>query len=530
MSKTLYLINPHHDTPTYFGSEVFAATGAPPCVGMGDLPTTTVAAMAPPDFDVRICEELVETVDYDCGADFVGITGKISQWGRMRAIATEFRKRGTPVMIGGSFASLSPEVVAPYADILVCGEIEEIADDLFSDLRSGKPKERYVGTRPDLSTSPVPRWDLYPNHASFAGCIQTSRGCPFECEFCDVIQYVGRAQRHKPVENVLAEMDALYAHGYRTTYLADDNFTAYRRRTKELLRAICGWNERQQKGTMSFGTQVSIDVDQDEEVMGLLAQAGVNNVFIGIETVNEESLKEAKKRQNQGGRLAERVGRFYEYGIMPITGMIVGFDSDGPDIFERQYEFIMEASVPTTPISMLVAPAATPLHDRMKREGRLTMDGSEMVGSAWATNIIPKKMSQEELLEGLRWLGTRLYSPAAFGERLVRCIERLELQRIQGFSLGQVSQYLPRQVNRYAVRVAAGVATMGRDEAIMVARVMAAVARKPATVGVALASLYRYRQIRYMYDVGNLWEHRLVDAPKPVLQGLPALGTIGGAS
>lgn len=515
VARSLYLINPENDYPTYFGSDVFRATGHAPAVVIGDLAVTTVAALAPEDMDVRVWDEGAGPIDFDCGADVVGITGKISQWGRMQAIAREFRERGTTVMIGGSFASLCPEVVAPHADVLVCGEMEEIAGEVFSDLRAGKPKPRYTGTRPDLSLTPLPRWDLYPNQRAFSGCVQTSRGCPFECEFCDVIQYVGRSQRHKPIDHVIRELDALYATGYRSVFVADDNFTVYRRRAKELLRAMRDWNRRQTRGPVSFGTQLSIESADDEETLRLLAEAGFNTVFIGIETVNEDSLRESKKRQNLGVDVVDQIQRFFDHGIMVLAGMIVGFDADGPDIFERQRDLLDRAAVPIASVGMLVAPSATPLHDRLSAAGRLSVDGQEIVASPWATNIVPKQMSQQQLLDGMRWLGTRLYHPQAFGDRMLRFIDRLGAQRNRGYSIRGLTHHVPREVNRTAVKVALGVARMGREEALMTARVLAALARKPSAAGFVLAALYRYRQIRHMYDVGGIWERRLADAAAP---------------
>src|SRR5712691_1773009 len=248
MAKSIYLINPAADFPSYFSSEVFAASGLAPAISMADLAIATIAAMAPGDFAVRLCDEYVSPIDFDTSADFVGITGKVSQWSRMKSIALEFRRRGAVVVIGGPYASLSPEVVRPYCDILVRGEIEDISTRLFADLRSGNWQTEYVGNRPDLKTSPLPRWDLYPNDRAMMGTVQTSRGCPFECEFCDVIEYLGRKQRHKAVDQVLRELDELYRHGYRSVFLADDNFTVYRARAKELLAAIRDWNTRQHDG------------------------------------------------------------------------------------------------------------------------------------------------------------------------------------------------------------------------------------------------------------------------------------------
>src|SRR5436853_4539594 len=157
--------------PSYFSSEVFAARGLPAAIATADLAIATVAAFAPEDFGVELCDENVSTVDFDTSADLVGITGKVSQWGRMRSIAAEFRGRGKTVVIGGPYASLSPESVRPHCDILVRGEIEEIAPEIFADLISGDWKREYIGTRPDLRGSPMPRWDLYPNDRAIMGAV-----------------------------------------------------------------------------------------------------------------------------------------------------------------------------------------------------------------------------------------------------------------------------------------------------------------------------------------------------------------------
>ena len=245
------------------------------------------------------------------------------------------------------------------------------------------------------------------------GTIQTSRGCPFECEFCDVIEYVGRKQRHKPVDLVLRELDALYRFGYRTVFLADDNFTVYRARAKELLAAIQEWNARQTDGRVRFTTQISIDAASDTEMLEMCADAGLTHVFIGIETPNEVSLREAKKRQNLKRNLLDEIQRIVNYGISVDCGMIVGFDNDEVDIFRRQYEFAMATAVPIFSLGALVAPAATPLHARLAKAGRLVEDGAEIAATPWSTNVIPAKMTRQELVEGIRWLCNSIYHPAA---------------------------------------------------------------------------------------------------------------------
>ena len=284
MSRSIYLVNPAADSPTYFSAEVVHGWGYGHAACLADLTISTVAALVPADFEVRLCDENVTPIDYDADADFVAITGKVSQWTRMQAIANEFRRRRKIVIIGGPFATLSPEVVRQRCDILVRGEIEEIAADIFSDLRARSWQPEYVGTRPALEHTPPPRWDLYPNERVLTGSVQTSRGCPFDCDFCDVIQYLGRRQRHKPVADVLFELDVLYQLGYRSVFLTDDNFTVVRNRAKELLAALSEWNERQQDGKVHFMTQLSIDAARDEELLRLCAEAGLRQAFIGIET------------------------------------------------------------------------------------------------------------------------------------------------------------------------------------------------------------------------------------------------------
>jgi len=192
MSKSIYLINPASDYPSYFGSEVFAAWGVRPAINNADLATTTIAGMLPADFDVLLCEEHITPVDFDAAVDYVGITGKISQRNRMISLAEQFRRRGKTVIMGGPYASLSPDALRPYCDILVRGEVEEIIDLICDDLRTSSWKPEYIGNKADLSNCATPKWNQYPNDRARTGTLQTSRGCPFECEFCDVIQYLGR--------------------------------------------------------------------------------------------------------------------------------------------------------------------------------------------------------------------------------------------------------------------------------------------------------------------------------------------------
>jgi len=514
MSRSLYLVNPRSAYPTYFGAEVHEHSGLAPAQGIADLATATVAALAPADWDVTICDEHVQDVDYDVETDFVGITGKVTQVPGMIAIADRFRARGRTVVMGGPFASLSPEVLRPHCDVLVQGELEGIADAFFADLERGDWSDEYVAERPDISTSPVPRWDLYDNDRARLGCIQTSRGCPFECEFCDVIQYLGRKQRHKPVASILAELEVLHDLGYRQVFLADDNFTAYRRRAKELLVALRDWQRAHEGDPVAFSTQLSIDVSRDADVMELLAEAGVTYVFIGIETPNVDALRETHKRQNLGGELTDQIQVFLDHGIQVTGGMIVGFDADGPEIFETQYLFGMRTGIPIFSLGALVAPAATPLHERIRAAGRLVEGANEVAASPLDTNIVPARMSPQAMRDGLAWLHNRLYAPDAFAQRVVQMIERLGPQR------GPFRRELYRPRPKRAVEAEAPVIMKklmrrGPAERRMWARVFDALQAKPETELMVMTALYGYAQVRTLYDAGRVWEPRLAEREAP---------------
>jgi radical SAM superfamily enzyme YgiQ (UPF0313 family) len=516
VAPSIYLINPRSDAPFYFGTEVHAARGFGPTLLLADAALPTVAAMAPPDFDVTLCDEAISPVDFDTTADFVGITGKISQEGRMIDLAREFRTRGKIVIFGGPYASLAPDRFRGECDILVQGELENIAGQFFSDLRSGAWQPEYIGDKPDLRESPIPRWDLYPNHRALSGTLQTSRGCPFECEFCDVIQYLGRKQRHKSPEQVLAELDELYRIGYRIVFLADDNLTVYRARAKELLRAIRDWNDSRTEGRVSFSTQASIDCARDPEILKLCSEAGMATIYVGIETPNADSLKETKKRQNIGVDMAETLSRFSANGIMVSGGMMLGFDSDTRDIFEQQYEFGMSLPVPMFMITPLSAPVATPLYSRLLAENRLVERRRESAPVLpWSTNIIPKQMTYDELVHGVRWLCNRLYRPAAFEHRVARFIDQYKPPEPRGNSRGE-HNVPQREVDAQRLELTRHVTRLGPAEATMAARLQARLIRKPAALPLVLLAMGYYMQIRHMYQTSGLWDPALGAQPRPL--------------
>jgi hypothetical protein len=506
MDKSLYLINPRSGMPGYFGAEVFEAWGLRPATSIADLATTTVAALAPANWDVSLCDEQFESVEFDTAAEFVGLTGKVTQASRLIELANEFRRRGKTVIAGGPYASLSPAALREHVDILVIGEMESVAARLFSDLDNMCWSPEYVGGRWGLSHSPMPRWSLYRNDRALVGCVQTSRGCPFDCEFCDVIAYLGHKQRHKPTDQVLAELDVLYGLGYRNVFIADDNFTAYRRHARELLHALEDWNRSRTDGPMMFGTQLSIDAARDSELVRQCASAGIDWVFIGIETPNEASLRECKKPQNLLLDLQTGINSFLANGIAVTGGMIVGFDHDGPDIFRRQHDFAMASAVPIFSIGALVAPAATPLYNRMQNEHRLIEGGPEVAALPWDTNIIPAQMSREELLVGMRWLCNSLYDPRSFSIRLTRMIDMLAPH-----PLGYFGGRKPRHVEMDGLILTKKLASLGVEENELIRTTMGTIKRRPHAARAAMTALFRYAQLRCMYKQGDFWEPRSIE-------------------
>jgi hypothetical protein len=517
--KSLLLVNPRCRVPTYFSLEVMESLGLGRAVSIADLPIATVAALVPDDFSVALCDGNLGEVPLDHPAEFVGLTGKNIQFGPRAELADAFRRRGKTVIIGGCFASLSPEQVRPHCDILVTGELESLAPELFSDLRRGRWRDHYQGPHADLAASPVPRWELYPNDRAATGSLQVSRGCPNDCEFCSVIRYLGRRQRYKSSGQVVAELEALARHGYRLAFLADDNLTGHPGRAKEILARIAEWNRARADDRLVFITQLSVEVTEDEEMLRLLTDAGVQFVFVGLETPNRDSLAAAGKHHNLPLDLGEAVRRFVAHGIMVMAGMVVGFDPDDAGIFGQHAAFAAGLPAPVFYTETLVAMEGTPLHERLSREGRLVGDfqwyGDRVGAVQWDTNIRPKQMTREALIQGMLWLVNRLYAPDAFGERVCAAV------RLFG------RDYLPEHLRRPGlagpvrpldwalVRLARRFMTLGPAEERQWREIGRAIAERPATAPLVMKQLGIYLQIRHMMDVMKIWDPAAAASPSP---------------
>jgi hypothetical protein len=432
----------------------------------------------------------------------------------MKQVARAFRDRGKTVLIGGPQATLRSALVRPHCDILVRGELEEIADRLFDDLRMGQWESEYVGTAADFARSPIPRLDLYPNDRTLVGAIQTTRGCPFQCEFCEVIPYHGRKQRFKSIKRVTAELDQLYALGYTRVFITDDNLTACKKRAKELLAAIADWN-RGNEWSMEFATQLSIEAADDDELLELCADAGLTSVFIGIESPNLESLREAKKFHNTRKSINERIQRIVEHGIVVMGGMVVGFDSDGLDIFRRQYEFAMSTPVPLfTPVA-LFAHVSTPLYARLRKEGRLVPDSEEMPYFPWNINILPRGMNREQLRDGLHWLINKLYEPRAFTKRVQSLTAALSKHELTPDCAKTPRPGPVRPIERECATLLLKLPRLGLAEAWMTVRLAAMIIAHPRLARTVVEQVLVYMQFRYLIDRGGFWQPGLAKLDEP---------------
>jgi radical SAM superfamily enzyme YgiQ (UPF0313 family) len=413
----IYLINPKFPI-TYWGFEhSHDLTGAkyttPP------LALATIAGLTPDGIDVEICDENIEEIDFERDCDIVGLTSYLVQGPRAIEIAEKFRKRGRIVVIGGPITTLSPELCNGKADVLFTGEAEYTWSQFIKDFQAGAHRAEYIQKeKVNLHDSPVPRMDLLKlKHYSHAA-IQTTRGCPFGCEFCDIIVLFGRKVRCKKVSQIIGEMHTALKQGMDSIFFTDDNFIGNRKYVKELLRSIIEFNKTTDV-PMQYFTQVSIDLAQDDELLQLMYEAHFNRVFIGIETPRKASLAEANKGQNVRSDLVPDIRKIQNWNIDVLAGMIVGFDNDDTSIFQEQFQFIMESNISWAMVGMLQAIPKTPLYERLKKENRLDASNEAGNNTTLEVNIVPKKMSKEELVDGYHWLCKQLYSHNNYAKRII---------------------------------------------------------------------------------------------------------------
>jgi len=427
----IYLVTPRNP-PTFWTYDSILPVLGKACL-FPNLSLPTLAGLTPPHHEVVLCDENVEPIDFDVEADVVGVTGYLVHRERMFQILEEFRRRGRLVVVGGPFASLCPEELRDRADVVFIDEAEDTWPRFLADLEAGAWQTEYRPTeKPDLGTAPAPRFDLLRVDRYHALTVQFARGCPFSCEFCDIIVVYGRRPRTKSIPQIMHEIETCHRLGARQIFLVDDNFIGNKKLAKALLRALAEWSAARGH-PVHFQTEVSLNVADDPELLDLLRAAHVTAVFIGIESPRKAALAETRKTQNmRGGDMVEQVRRVQSYGIQVQAGMIVGFDADDPSIFDEQLRFIQDARIPVSMTGMLQAMPQTPLHARMAAEGRLLgrSNGDAFVFS----NIVPKGMSRLELHRGYRDLIRALYAFPTYRAR-VRDFILHRVRPVGGFRL-----------------------------------------------------------------------------------------------
>ncbi|HTG81466.1 MAG TPA: B12-binding domain-containing radical SAM protein [Geobacteraceae bacterium] len=387
--------------------------------GFPPLGLLTVASLLPADWRPRLIDLNVRPLtDQDiCQADLVFVSAMTVQRESAREVLARCRSLGVRTVAGGPlFTSCHADF--PDVDHLVLGEAELTLPPFLADLQRGTPGRVYTAGRwTDLRETPPPRWDLIDLRDYAALSIQYSRGCPFDCEFCDITQLFGRVPRTKSREQLTAELDALFRRGWRGgVFFVDDNFIGDKPKLKgEILPAMIDWMERRGH-PFSFQTEASINLADDGELMAQMARAGFEEVFIGIETPQDAGLNEAGKVQNKNRDLLASVQRIQHAGLQVQGGFIVGFDSDPPGIFEKQIRFIQESGIVTAMVGILMALRGTKLHRRLEEEGRLLCTASGN-NTAVSLNFIPR-MNPDTLVSGYRSILTTIYSPAPYYRRL----------------------------------------------------------------------------------------------------------------
>ena len=404
----------------------------------------TVASMLPGNWEKKLVDMNVkDLVDEDIEwADYVFISAMVVQRESVKEVISRCNALNIKTVCGGPLFTTGYDEFEGV-DYFVLGEAESTLQLFLADLEKGEPKHLYESDeRPPIVNTPLPMWSLIDMDQYSSLAIQYSRGCPFDCEFCDIIILNGHVPRTKEKDQMLAELDAVYETGWRGgVFIVDDNFIGNKKKLKaETLPAMIEWQERK-KHPFSFFTEVSINLADDEQLMQLMAKAGFDRVFIGIETPNEDSLVECNKLPNKGRDLTSAVKILQNNGFEVQGGFIVGFDSDPVSIFRSQINFIQNSGIVTAMVGLLNAPRGTRLYHRLKDENRLLKD---ITGdnTDYSINFVPK-MKYETLISGYRNIVHTIYSPKHYYERVKTFLQeynpprvnkapQLKLQHIEG--------------------------------------------------------------------------------------------------
>lgn len=393
--------------------EIMGKKAAMPPLGL-----LTIASILEKDNELKFIDMNVNPIaDEDIlWADYVFISAMITQKDSTKKVILKCKDLGVKIVAGGPlFNNLYNEF--PDVNHFILNEGEITIPFFLEDLKNGKPKKIYTSNeRPDISLVPIPKWDLINLEDYARMALQFSRGCPFDCEFCDIVNLNGRAPRVKSVEQFIKELNSLYDWGWRSSiFIVDDNFMGNITQVKLLLNELIKWR-KEKHYKWSFMTQISINFASDDELLLLMQKAGFSTVFIGIETPSKNSLEECGKFHNKNRDMVKDIKKIYNYGMEVYGGFIVGFDHDDATIFNAQFEFIQETGIVVAMMGLLTALPGTKLYKRLKSENRLISESSGN-NIDFALNFVPK-MREEFLINEYKNLLRSLYSVNNYYERI----------------------------------------------------------------------------------------------------------------
>ena len=398
------------------------------------LTLTTLAALTPPDIDVQITDENVEPIDFQEEVDLVGITGMVMHAPRAYEIASRFRQRGIPVVMGGPHASSLPLEAKEHVDAVVIGEAENVWAGLIEDFKKGGLKPFYKADAfCSMEKMSCPRLELLKKKAYMTvNCVQTTRGCPYQCDFCHVTHFFGKTYRCRPVDEVIEEVERLQG---EFIVFIDDNIAGNRQYAKELFTRLKPLKKK-------WASQASITLSRDPELLKLAADSGCVSLFVGIESLSSENLKDVNKSFNRASQFEEGIKAIHDHDILIVAGLIFGLDHDDEGVFERTLRFCERNRIELPSFFLLTPLPGTPLFQRMESEGRLLhRDWGKYNG---ATVVFkPRLMTEETLQKGFNWVCKEAYSWGSIFKRVFHPQQRFVTRVLSNMAYRSIAQKTP---------------------------------------------------------------------------------------